>query len=212
MLKKERPKKIRNFVVDFDDYCDETLGELRFLKRLKEQYNDFKVTLFTIPHPSRTSDATIAAAKSLGDWVALAPHGWWHTRGECLSWNVAEATEKIQAAAERGIDAPVFRAPAWLLDGDTYLACKELGYAVASHTVYRIPRTGIPEYVYNDVTLRAKGTRAVHGHLTPVAGNYIGDLDTGGSLTFGDRAKKRTFSFVHEATITEVTYAEVADV
>lgn len=205
MSRKDRPKKIRTFVVDFDDYCDETLGELRYLTRLKEQYEDFKVTLFTIPHPSRTSDATIAAAKSLGDWISLAPHGWWHSRGECLSWQSAEATEKIQAAAERGIDAPIFRAPAWLLDGEVYKACGELGYAVASHSVYRIPRTGIEEYVYNDVTLRKKGTRGVHGHITPVAGNYIGDMDANGSLTFGDKAKKRDFIFCHEATVIQPT-------
>jgi len=206
MARKSNEKKIRTFVVDFDDFCDATLGELRFLARLKEQYDDFKVTLYTIPHPDRTSDATIAAAKGLGDWVALAPHGWWHTRGESLAWTSEKTKKVIQASKERGIDSPSFRAPGWLLDGEVYVACGELGYTVASHSIYRIPRTGVAEYVYNDVALRKRGTRGIHGHLTPVAGNYIGDMDTNGSLTFGDKAKKRAFAFVHEAAIVEPTF------
>ena len=199
-------KKIRKFVVDFDDYCDATVGELRHLERIKEQYEDFKVTLFTIPHPSRTSDETIQRAKDLGSWISLAPHGWHHTRGECLSWSQEEACDKIQAAAERGIDAPIFRAPAWLLDGNTYLAAKDLDIALATHDTYRLPRTGIREYVYNNVQLRLKGTRAIHGHVTPVAGNYITDMDERGALTFGDKKKKREFLFCHEATILEPGY------
>jgi Predicted deacetylase len=187
--------KVKNFVVDFDDLCDATVGELEVLKQIKAQYNDFKVTLFTIPQ--RTSDTTIAAAKALGEWCQIAPHGWWHTRGECYSWSSEEAVEKIAAAKQRGIDAPAFRAPGWLLDGDVYVACRELDYTICSHAIYRIPKTGVKEYVYNDVTLRGKGTRAIHGHLTPVSGNFIRDMDRNGKLTFGE-AKRRTFSFPWE--------------
>lgn len=194
--------KLRTYVVDFDDYCDASIGELRHLQRLRDEYEDFKVTLFTIPHPSRTSDATIAAAKSLGDWVSLAPHGWWHSRGECLSWTEEEALKKIGAARERGIDAPIFRAPAWLLDGEVYRACHKLDYVLASHNVYRVPGSGIKEYVYNNVALRKKGTRAIHGHVTPVADNYISDMVENGSFGF-IKAKRRDFAFCHDAAVVE---------
>ncbi len=174
----------RIFAVDFDDYCDNSMEDtLPVLKRLREKYPNFTCTLFTIP--MRTSPGTIAAAKSLGDWVSLAPHGYFHTKGECLAWTPEEAEDKIKIAAEMGIDSPTFRAPAWLLDIDVYRACKKLNYTVASHRNFRIPNTGAWEYVYNDPAKRAKGVRGVHGHCTPVSGNFIKDMEKDGRLGFG---------------------------
>lgn len=159
-----------NYCVDFDDYCDGTVDKLDILRDWKRAYPALKVTLFAIP--ARCSAETIAAAKDLGDWVQLAPHGWRHTKGECLAWSDDEAEARIVEAARRGIDARVFRAPAWLLDGDTYEACKRLGYVVATHRVFRVANTGAKEYVYN---MPHEGVKSVHGHLTPVCGNYIDD-------------------------------------
>jgi len=187
----------RYFVVDFDDYCDNTMSDtIGPLIQLKEKYPKLKVTLFTIP--SRTSQAAIAAAKALGGWVQLAPHGYFHTRGECLAWDDEEAFKKITVAKEMGIDAPIFRAPAWLLDGDTYIACRELDMAVASHNLFRIPQTGVPEYIYNLVGGRKKGTRPVHGHVSPVSGNFIRDMIKDGRLSFPNKAD---FLFCHEAAV-----------
>jgi hypothetical protein len=198
VLAKKRAKKTkRYFVVDFDDYCDSTMADtIGPLTQLKEQYPLLKVTLFTIP--SRTSPQTIAAAEALGDWVALAPHGYFHTRGECLAWSDEEAYKKIKAARDMGLTAPIFRAPGWLLDGDTYIACQKLDISVASHNLFRIPQTGVPEYVYNLVQGRSKGVRPIHGHVSPVSGNFIRDMIKDGRLSFPVKAD---FKFCHEATV-----------
>jgi len=192
----------RMYVIDFDDYCDATVGELRRLKELKEMYPDFKCTLFTIP--MKTSKETVDAAKALNtpedEWIKLAPHGWHHTRGECLGWTDDEAYEKIWAAREMGIDSPVFRAPGWLLDGHTYMACRKLGYVVAAHQIYRIPFTGAKEYVYNDVRFRRRKVRSIHGHVTPVSGNYIEAMMQDGRMIM---QKKREVIHLEDAAIVE---------
>ena len=157
-----------NVCVDFDDLCDNVQHELDAVQALHEQHPTIKITLFAIP--KRCSAKLIQRAKALGDWIQLAPHGWRHTRGECFGWTVDEAIAKITAARDMGIDAPCFRAPGWLLDQDTYTACKELGYTVCSHEVFRVFNTGVSEYVYN--IYKPKFT-AVHGHLTPVTNNHI---------------------------------------
>ncbi len=186
-------KKFRNriFAVDFDDYCDATVGELEILQKLRDRYPEFTCTLFTIP--SRTSPSTIAAANEMGDWIKLAPHGYFHTRGECYGWTEDEACEKIEAGRLLGISERIFRAPGWLLDANVYDACERMDYVVASHVEFRIPpnrRTSNPrEYIYNTPIGRAPGTRSVHGHMTPVSGNYIRDMWDDGRLGFGKRQK-----------------------
>lgn len=195
----------RKYVVDMDDLCDSVMTQVHnkafkflptTLSEWKTQTPALKITLFTIPR--RTSESTIKAIKALGDWIALAPHGWEHTRGECLSWTKEEAKEKIIMAREMGIDAPVFRAPAWLLDEAIYDACGDLGYTVASHATFRIPGTGVREYVYNHHMGREKGVIGVHGHLTPVCDNHIHDMLSDGRLSF---PSKCTFYHPHEAAI-----------
>lgn len=188
---------MRPLCLEFDDLCDATAHELEVLVGLKERCPELKVTLFTIP--KRTSPRTIEQFRK-HEWIKLAPHGWRHTRGECLSWTDEEAEEKILAAREMGIDYPVFRAPGWLLDGDVYVACKKLLYVVASHREYRLPHTEVPEYIYN---MRLPGMRwygAVHGHLTKtqVTGktNYIGYMLKTGQLDFPAESK---FILPHEA-------------
>ena len=168
-------------VVDFDDLCDIVADDsLRYLEQLKEEFPALKVTLFTIP--CRTSDKVIKMYKQY-DWVALAPHGWRHTRGECLTWTSEEATSKILAAKDRGIDAPIFRAPGWLIDEETYTACAELGIVVADHKEHNVD--GIAKvYRYNSHTGKAKRVTSAHGHLTPVSGNYIKELLDSGTLQF----------------------------
>lgn len=172
--------------VDFDDLCDNVITEsVAVLSEVKAATPAFKATLFTIPQ--RITDDNIKRVKEVGEgWLQLAPHGWRHTRGECLSWNSDEARAKIELARDRGIDAPIFRAPAWLIDKDTYDACGELNYIVASHVDFRIPQTGQLEYIYNDTP---PGITTIHGHLTPVAGNFILDLKDKGVLTFDSEAQ-----------------------
>lgn len=194
------------YVCDFDDLTADNVHKLEVLLPLREKFPDFKVTLFTIPN--RMTDAAIDKVKAMGDWLALAPHGWEHTRGECLSWNVAEAKDKIKAAQDMGIDAKIFRAPAWLINGPTYAACDDLGLHVAAHRDYFRSSAGktedgvewncVPQYIYNMPSGRKAGVRACHGHITPVADNHILDMATDGRLSFPDKA---TFIFPWEASV-----------
>lgn len=185
----------RRYVVDFDDLCDATVGTLDTLARIKEKEPDFCCTLFTIP--KRTSQATLQRAKGLGSWVALAPHGWRHTRGECLGWSTVEAAFKFAEAKDMGLDAPIFKAPAWLSDEDIYKAAALANIAIADHKDFSPNNPGCPVYRYNDPFYRMRGTSPVHGHLTPVCDNFIDDMLADGRLSF---ASKSTFLFCHEAT------------
>lgn len=174
LLKSIRSAEVRRLedmcevIVDFDDYCDATFHTLSLLEDLKLSNPTFKVTLFTIP--MRCAPETIHAAKTLdqkygGNWLQLAPHGWRHTRGECLAWTSEEAEDKITRAANMGIDAPIFRAPAWLLNDETGEACAKMKYALYNPGVM-----GIKNYV--------------HGHLTNVLDNNIYDMLVSGRLSF----------------------------
>jgi len=187
---------MKRYTCDFDDFCDATLAEISYLSKLKTLYPSLEVTLFTIP--ARTSPSTIEEAKLLGPWLQLAPHGWFHTRGECLGWTSEEAEDKILAAKEMGIDAPLFKAPAWLVDDETYKACAKLDYTICTHKDFRVVGVPIKEFIYNHQDGKVKRVRAVHGHLTPVSGNYIVDMIKAGQLTFHDDA---TFLRLQDAAV-----------
>jgi hypothetical protein len=167
--------------MDFDDLCDAVKDRLDDLARLKEQVPQLKVTLFAIP--MRCSETLIHRALELGtDWLALAPHGWRHTRGECLAWTDDEAREKITMAREMGLDAPIFKPPAWLADAMVYDALAELDLAIASHRQQLIRHPTVRQYVYNDRQLRRKVV-PIHGHLTPVMDNWLVDMLKDGRIT-----------------------------
>lgn len=180
-----------SYCVDFDDMCSAVMYHLDILLAIKQRTPKFKATLFTIP--KRITSAEVDELKQ-HSWLALAPHGWRHTKGECLAWTSDEAKDKLLMSAELGIDAPIFKAPAWLVDGETYEACRELNYAVASHHTFRVPHTGVPEYIYS---IRNKHKcRGIHAHLTKCAGlRTIKDLYLANELTFDDSIE---FYFAHE--------------
>jgi hypothetical protein len=177
---------MRTYVVDFDDFADVTAPRLDTLARLKDKTPNLRVTLFTIPR--RTSDATLKRAYDLGGWIYLAPHGWRHTRGECLGWSKDEAVAKIIAAKEQGIDAPCFRAPAWLIDPDTYDACLELDYVVCDHKDFNEPGHLAKVYRYNGPAFRRSKVTPVHGHLTNCMDNYIETMVADSRLSFANNA------------------------
>ena len=171
-----------------DDLCDATAHRLPLLEAVKARHPQFKVTLFTIP--DRTSDETIAKYKE-HDWIALAPHGWRHTRGECLTWTAYEAKAKLMQAKGRGIDAPVFRAPAWLINRPTYEACRDLNITIADHKDNYLHVAHTKVYRYNDPIHRRPKIRTVHGHLTntPHIDNFIEDMAADGRLSFAEKCE-----------------------
>ena len=179
------------YICDFDDLFDGNIHKLSVLEKIHERLPDFKATLFTIPN--RTSPETIAFVKETYPYLTLAPHGWEHTKGECYSWTLTEGRDKMEQAKDKGIDAPVFRAPGWLIGGCCYQLAGEFGWTIASHRDMHLPSTrkrddfswtDVPQYIYNSPTGKLKGYRAVHGHVTPVSGNHILDMEKDGRLFF----------------------------
>lgn len=187
------------YCVDFDDLCDEVADRsIGALQQVKDRVPDFKAVLFTIPN--RTSDTTIAKYKKFDEWLKLAPHGWEHTRGECLAWPHHEALSKLTQARERGIDAPAFRAPAWLINRACYEVCHDLNLTVCDHKNFYLAVSGVSIYCYNDLYGRQAKTRAVHGHLTQCnVDNFIEDMLKDGRLTFH---QKTTFAYPWEVAVT----------
>lgn len=183
------------YCVEFDDLFDGVAERsLEYLLAVKKKYPSFVCTLFTIP--ARTSDETIAKFKA-HPWIALAPHGWRHTRGECLTWPKHEAAAKILDARKRGIDAPAFRAPAWLINRATYEVCRDNNLTVCDHKDDYLKVAGTWVYRYNDPIWKTSKVRAIHGHLTDCAtDNFIVDMNKDGRLTF---AKEATFIFPWDA-------------
>lgn len=193
----DKKYKNRAYVVDFDDLCDNT-SEVTYdmIRKVKDEYPDFKCTLFTIPQ--RTSDKVIEKFKQL-NYVLLCPHGYEHTKGECLGWTDEEAIDKINLAKDRGIDGKAFRPPAWLCDEYLYKACKELDYVICTHKDNRYNIPDVKEYVYNDPSKRLKWTRSIHGHASNVCDNYIVDMYNDSRLSFSP--KERMFLYVTEAYV-----------
>lgn len=187
------------YVVDFDDLCDTVADRsLYLLQQVKARHPNFKVTLFTIP--DRTSPETVAKFKA-HDWIALAPHGWRHTRGECLAWAAYEAEAKLKAAQEKGIDAPAFRAPAWVISRPIYEVCRDLGITVCDHKDEYLSIPGTRVYRYNDPAHRRPKIRPIHGHLTQCrVDNFIGDMAGDGRLHFADKCE---FLYPWEANVIE---------
>jgi hypothetical protein len=179
---------MRTYCVDFDDLYDGVADRsLDILQGLKDRYPGFRATLFTIPN--RTSEATIEKFKP-HTWLALAPHGWHHTRGECLTWAFPEAFDKLTRARDKGIDAPAFRAPAWFINRTTYEACRDLNLTICDHSdnYLHVPHTQV--YRYNDPAFRAPKVESVHGHLTQCAvDNFIGDMLADERLSFANESK-----------------------
>lgn len=177
------------YCVEFDDLCDTVADRsLEQLLIIKQKYPQFVCTLFTIPN--RTSDDTLEKFKA-HPWIALAPHGWHHTRGECLTWPYHEAEAKILLARKRGIDAPAFRAPAWLINRATYEVCRDHNITVCDHLDNFLKVLDTKVYRYNDPAWRKPKIRPIHGHLTDSTAieNFIGNMLTDGRLSFAAKSE-----------------------
>jgi hypothetical protein len=178
--------------LEYDDLCDATRSKLIYVARLREKMPNVRVTLFAIP--ARCSRQTIDEARSLGDWVAIAPHGWRHGFAECMAWTSDETRAKLALARDMGIDAPAFRAPGWLLNDEVYAGCTSEGYVVADHASFRVLGSGASTYTYNK-QLRNPPLLRLHGHLPNVSGNGIEEHFDEFIVT---NHAAREFKFVHE--------------
>lgn len=158
-------------VLDFDDLCDQN-DPYDTLVRLHERDPNFKVTLFAIP--TRCSESLLSKYSFIGDWCAIGIHGWRHSRHECLAWTSEETVDKVNRAKSiYPRFAPIFKAPNWEIDKETYAGLKEAGIAVADHirNIEILPADS-PNYIYN-MRLRDDKFNKLHGHIQPWAGTGL---------------------------------------
>lgn len=158
----------KSVVMDLDDLCD-VWNPRATLERWHEANPEGKVTLFTIP--GRSSDALLDEYAAL-PWVQLGMHGWWHTRGECLSWSQETVEERMKLWEDRGF-ARVFKAPHWMTTPEIYKAAQARNWIVADHSRNMdFWKVGMNIYAYN-LKHRKQGFISVHGHTHDVTGNGI---------------------------------------
>lgn len=158
-------------ILDFDDLCD-TNDPYDTLLVMHERDPGFKVTLFAIP--TRCSDALLKKYEAIRGWCALGVHGWRHARHECLGWTSEETQHKLKKSTEMYPHfAPIFKAPNWEIDYETYKGCRESGFAVADHirNIEILP-PGQPHYIYN-IRLRGDRFTRLHGHIQPWNGTGL---------------------------------------
>jgi predicted deacetylase len=159
--------------VDFDDLCDQW-DPYDLLQTLKANDPDFKATLFAIP---KKCSKELLRRYAVCDWLQLAPHGWWHTTGETLSWTSQEAQEKMKAAEAMGMKAGGFKAPKWIISEACREAARELGWFIADHKSNRfLPKQSGDRIYITDLRLRNVKEARLHGHTRNVSGNGIEEM------------------------------------
>ena len=175
-----------SIVFDLDDWCDAHAGwALPLLDTLyRESQGRLKVTLFTIPAQTDEETLVLCTARP---WLELAVHGWNHTPGECLTWDIECTKQVLGAALATGVQheeddpiyKPLFKAPYWQAAPEVYEALADCGWAVAAHPrdAQRLPgrlrryvlapdhRVGAPHTLLPIVQ--------AHGHVQDVEGNGL---------------------------------------
>ena len=164
--------------------------------RLKQHYDDFKITLFTIPLPNQffysnnakhfKGDKYKEWAKIMNgyDWLQIGLHGFFHTLGE-FDCNYYKAIDMITAAENlfKSIDLKyekIFRAPYWQYSYEALNALKDKGYTVCINPEYPVAAPeGLKVYKHNwsfEKKIPKEKWIKGHGHIFETGGstNAIG--------------------------------------
>lgn len=159
-------KAVTAVVFDVDDFCDKW-NCMPSLFRLKQQYPNFKCSLFTIVD---RIDKTLLAdlAKSYGNWLEFCVHGFIHEpNDELLYYSYEDLVSKL-SAIDYGIYKKVLRPPGWHINETVVQTCNQVGLGVAIHkkdiALMNLIKHG--SYIvesYNNW----------HGHTHDVCGNWI---------------------------------------
>ena len=169
----EQKKQIKDDLVSGDLKVSFDVDDFGFLLpgfddllRLKNSFDNFKITCFTIPLPGQfffkenakhfKTDKYKKWAETVNsyDWIEIAIHGFAHTLHEAdcnytQMMTMLDATENL--LKEIGLNYnKMFRAPYWQYSYDTLMVLKERGYTVAIDRNNPIPiPEGLKTYTYN---------------------------------------------------------------
>jgi hypothetical protein len=98
-------------------------NRLDLLWRLKKHFDNFKVSLFTVPddikHKIGNRDEALAKIKDCLDWIQIIPHGLRHNSSEAKKWDYWLFRDKIVPAIKKHFDKDGlpyvfgFKAPHW---------------------------------------------------------------------------------------------------
>jgi len=127
--------------VDVDDlWQEQQIKDL--LLPLREAIGEkFKVTAYAIPNKLGPVHDLVKAYP----WITFAIHGFEHTFAECRAWHSEVAEARLQQALDMGY-APVFKAPNWILDIETEIACRKLNITLHHHKIYEPATPGLMCY------------------------------------------------------------------
>lgn len=133
--------------LDFDDFTGRRLRLFYKLVKLKTLIPNLKVTLFCIP---AGCNELVLSEISKFDWVEMHQHGWAHSLYEWKALSYAKAVELLKRGQNKYYGKG-FKAPNWLLSGEAFKACQDLGYWVAVHPkqVLLAQEYKLKTYLYN---------------------------------------------------------------
>lgn len=180
-------------VMDVDDFGYLMPGYDDLL-RLKNSFDGFKITAFTIPLPKEFYSQENAKhfqaskykewAKIVNEqkWLEVAIHGFSHVHNE-METSYEKATTLLTAIenffGEIGLEySKIFKAPYWQYSYDALVALRDKGYVVAIDRNHQRPvPDGLKTYIYNwsfEEPLPNTPIIKGHGHFTGQNTNNIG--------------------------------------
>jgi hypothetical protein len=169
-------------VLELDDFSCKN-SNFGLLEDLKDHYENFKVTLFTVPWEIRWGEPTPitlekyqpfceAVRKSKG-WIEIAVHGLTHCPMEFKNISYDEAKKRVSIAEKmlinRKIDyAKIFKAPHWEISKAGERAISELGF--------KIVKDGYYNWNLRDEMPKARKTIVAHGHIQNTMENGLEEV------------------------------------
>ena len=198
-----------NCVFSLDDFCYQERDVVPFIQELDSYFNNFKISLFTIPcyeriHLIDNKDWLLSISDKNMEFIL---HGYYHMNYEFMHLNQEQCDHFIDLGIQEfnkvGFNLiKGFKAPNWRYNDDLIKSLKKIGFWLAVYTSGHVTNE-IPCYTWNwdigqpipkDVkVLHAHG----HTHRQSGPGAFLGDcIDNIKKLP-----KDTEFSFVSESMI-----------
>lgn len=152
--------------LDLHDFSANNQG-LELLGILRDYFDDFRVSLFTVPTPGKIE---------VKDWMQFIPHGLDHKGSEARRWDYAHFKHEIIPEVEKrfeNLGLPItegFCAPHWNWNEDVVKTLNDIGWWGAI-SPYRTDMPSPDRYYIYDYAINEpfwkddRETLKLHGHL-----------------------------------------------